>query len=47
MKKQQTWIKKIVETAQNDKTALPWQRGSRRAEFATKRRPQNLAAKTA
>jgi len=47
MKKQQRWIKSIVETAAKETTAMPWQRGARRALSANRRQLRKLTAKSA
>ena len=47
IKTNKRWIKSILETAQQDTPALPWQRGSRRNSFVAKRQYQSLKAKPA
>lgn len=37
MEKRKRWIKSIIETAANENTELPWQRGDRRAVFISRR----------
>lgn len=37
MKKQRRWIKSAIETAKTETTAMPWQRGARRATFISSR----------
>ncbi|WP_170222776.1 hypothetical protein [Marimonas lutisalis] len=47
MKKQPRWINSVIETAKTESTAMPWQRGGRRAAFITKRNASPREAKTA
>lgn len=47
MTKKQRWIKSIIETAARETTALPWQRGSRRALSITRRQIKSIRAKSA
>jgi hypothetical protein len=47
MTKQQRWIRSIIETAAKETTALPWQRGARRAVSITRRRLAEPKAKSA
>ena len=47
MTKKQRWIKSIIETAARETTALPWQRGSRRALSITRRQLKSIRAKSA
>ena len=47
MKKQRRWIKSIIETAAQDTTAMPWQRGTRRALTMSRRQTQGLNTKSA
>ncbi len=47
MKKQPRWIKSVIETAQRDTTAMPWQRGPRRQAMIAKRRNGTLKTQTA
>ena len=47
MKKQKRWIKSIIETAQSETTAMPWQRGARRALTVTRRSNGLLKVKSA
>ena len=37
MRKQPRWMKSAIETAKTETTALPWQRGARRAETIARR----------
>lgn len=44
MRKQPRWMKSAIATAKSDATALPWQRGKRRAEVTARRSvPQSHA----
>lgn len=47
MTKQQRWIHSIIETAACETTALPWQRGARRAVSIARRRATTPKAKSA
>ena len=47
MKKQKRWIKSVVETARAETTAMPWQRGARRALTVAQRQNGLLRAKSA
>ncbi|SDF63271.1 hypothetical protein [Sulfitobacter delicatus] len=47
MKKNQRFIKSVVETAAKNDTVMPWARGARRAAFIAKRNAAPLARKTA
>ena len=47
MQKQKRWIKSLIETANADTTAMPWQRGSRRNTYIVKRRATLPLAKSA
>jgi len=44
MSKQRRWMKSAIETARTEATALPWQRGTRRAEMIARR--DAISAKT-
>ena len=47
MKKNQRFIKSVVETAAKNDTVMPWARGARRAAFIAKRNAAPFARKTA
>lgn len=37
MRKHPRWMKSVIETAKTETTALPWQRGARRAAMIVRR----------
>lgn len=47
MKKNQRFIKSVIDTAAKNDTVMPWARGARRAAFIAKRNTPQFARKTA
>ncbi len=47
MKKNQRFIKSVIDTAAKNDTVMPWARGARRAAFIAKRNDTPVARKTA
>ena len=47
MKKNQRFIKSVIDTAAKNDTVMPWARGARRAAFIAKRNTPRVARKTA
>ena len=42
--KRKRWLETMIKAAKEDTTAMPWQRGARRALFISKRKPVTEAA---
>ncbi len=38
------WVDNMIEAAKQETTAMPWQRGARRAAFIAKRQELDMAA---
>ncbi len=47
MKKNQRFIKSVIDTAAKNDTVMPWARGARRAAFIAKRNTSQVPRKTA
>jgi len=47
MKKNQRFIKSVIDTAAKNDTVMPWARGARRAAFIAKRNSIPVVRKTA
>ncbi|WP_296763426.1 hypothetical protein [Sediminimonas sp.] len=47
MRKQPRWMKSAIAVAKSETAALPWQRGSHRAEMIGRRRAPQAAARCA
>mgnify|MGYP006284591129 CR=1 FL=1 len=47
MRKQPRWMKSAIAAAKTETTALPWQRGSRRARMIARRRAPQAPARCA